>query len=237
MLSNVALAGFLVGGCSPKSPAAKEKESPSNPAIAALPVEFRVMQRSTISVPGSAEALKVTIGDITRNQTMVSMAGKQEDVILANRSMNPGATAGFKFGGESLFLTLTRLDNALLGEDFATFTISRESSGTSPAVVMNESRKIALLLQHIEGMKGATFVRNNEEFSPAQAARHLASKVQLARRNDMTAREFVDNIASKSSVSDEVYTIRMADGTEVAAGDHLRQELNRIEQAQTPDKK
>jgi hypothetical protein len=145
--------------------------------------------------------------------------------------MNPGTTAGFKFGGEALLITLTKLDNALIGEDFATFTITRE------APAMDESRKIALLLDRVKELKSATFVRNGGDHSPAKAAEHLASKVEYAGKKDLTARRFIDNIASQSSLTGEVYTIRMADGTLLPVGDYLRTELDKIEHPKSLEKK
>jgi len=45
----------------------------------------------------------------------------------------------------------------------------------------------------------------------------------------LTARGFIENVASKSLVSNEVYMIRMRDGKTVPAGEYLGKELERIE--------
>ncbi|HWB07415.1 MAG TPA: DUF5329 family protein [Verrucomicrobiales bacterium] len=222
----ILLTGFLAGGCSKKpSSATSAAAAATSPPLASVPVEFTAKQRSTTAVPGSGDVLQLTIDDITRGQTVVSMAGKNEEVILARRSMHKEGSVHFKFGGEALTLTLKDLNNALIGEDFASFAITRSTAKSELA----EDRKIALLIEHVKQMEGATFIRNGSEHSPKDAAEHLSTKLAAAGKDDLTAREFIDNIASKSSLSDEVYTIRLADGTTVPSGEYLTKELAKIE--------
>jgi hypothetical protein len=235
-VSAALLTGFFSGGCSPKALPEKHSElargEPAQapaPTLPGLPVDFTVKQRSTTAVPGSEEALHLTIGDITRGQTMVTLAGKDEAVLLSTRSMKWGAAAEFKFGGETLTLTLREFHDALIDEDFAAFTLSRGPAQPTPGAHGDEMRKIALLLEHVKNMEGATFVRNGSDHSPKDAAEHLESKLAAANRENMTAPGFIDIIASKSLVTDEVYTIRLKDGSTVPTGEYLRKELEKIE--------
>jgi hypothetical protein len=45
----------------------------------------------------------------------------------------------------------------------------------------------------------------------------------------MSAREFIDEIASKSSTSSEPYRVKLPDGRELSAGEWFKQRLDEIE--------
>lgn len=89
---------------------------PAVPPSAIKTVEVTVKQRSTTAIPGTDEALRVTIDDITANQVRVSLSLKDGKSVLADRSMLPGDAAAFEFGGASYRLKLKQLNNALIGE-------------------------------------------------------------------------------------------------------------------------
>jgi hypothetical protein len=125
------------------------------------------------------------------------------------------------------------LSNALVGEDFATFTISSPGD-TGPT---SEHAKIERLLSAIEAAEGDVFIRNETEHTAKDAAEHLRSKWQAAGDKIATAQQFIDEIASESSLSGESYRVRHADGTEILASEYLRDELKRLENSgddQTP---
>ena len=115
---------FLVAaGCDSGAPS-RQPVAPKAAKLSGLPAEVTVKQRSTTVVPGSEESLRVTIDDITRGQVMTSLADKEGGAVLAATSLATGDTVMFKLGDETFQLTLKELNNALVGEDFATFTIS-----------------------------------------------------------------------------------------------------------------
>jgi Family of unknown function (DUF5329) len=95
---------------------------------------------------------------------------------------------------------------------------------------LSETEKIEALLKHIEGLKGATFIRNGTPATATAAANHLRAKWKSAGHQVKTAAEFIEKIASRSSVSGQPYTIRLADGTETPSGDYLKKQLELIEQ-------
>lgn len=78
-----------------------------------------------------------------------------------------------------------------------------------------EHQKIELLLEAVEN-SGATFIRNGEEHTSQKAREHLEYKYQRARKKflffgppiKVTARQFIDKIASESSTSGNPYFIR-----------------------------
>jgi len=210
------------GGCTRRSPAIPEA------AIAArlegLPIELTISQRSTADVPGSRERLRLTIGDITRNQVIVSLADGAE-VVLASLSMSPGDSAEFEFDAAKYRLTLQRLTNHLTRQDWATFTV-----GAADSVGLTEEQKIERLIEHVAGMQDAVFIRNGTEHPAAEAAQHLRRKWQARADEITTAGQFIDEVASRSSLSGEIYQIQLAGGRTIPAGECLRDQLRVIEQ-------
>ena len=92
-----------------------------------------------------------------------------------------------------------------------------------------EEEKINLLIKYVAGLQGATFIRNGDEYSAKAAAEHLQMKRKKAGSRIKTAREFIDGLASESSLSGEAYKIRMKDGKTYLCRDVLMKELQRIE--------
>lgn len=97
-----------------------------------------------------------------------------------------------------------------------------------------EKDKIEALIRHVEGLRGATFVRNDRDYDAKTAARFLRGKWQANERSIRTARDFIDKAASVSGTTGKPYRIRLADGKETASGDYLRAVLKKLE---TPTKK
>jgi Family of unknown function (DUF5329) len=216
------LAAVFAAGCprKPASSSSSASETKFAPVLTGLPVEMTVKQRTTTAVPGSDDAVRLTVDDITRGQVMVSLTNRDGGVLLGQTSLASGKSAAFRHHGGAYNVTVKELSNALIGEDFATLTIS------AAAAALSEREKIERLLAHIAVMEGAAFIRNGSEHDAADAASHLRTKWEAADDDGkMTAEQFVERIASKSSLSDEPYRIRLKDGAEVGAGEYLRQQL------------
>jgi hypothetical protein len=212
-------------GCDGGSPAPQPVKKPS--VLSGLPAEMSVKQRSTTDVPGSDSALRLTIDDITGGQVLTSLSDKQGGTVLAVTSLKPGEAATFQLGDESFQLTLTELKNALVGEDFATFVVASGSAEETG----DKKEEIERLLALVGSAEGTVFIRNGEEHSAKDAAEHLRRKWQAAGGEIATAEEFIDKIATKSSLSGEPYRVRRSDGTEVPASEYLREKLKELEQA------
>jgi hypothetical protein len=111
-------------------------------------------------------------------------------------------------------------------------------TATSPATTraagagLSEEQKIDALIADIGNLPGAVFIRNRTEHTPAEAADHLRRKRDSAGRQVTTARQFIEHLATKSSLSGEPYRIRMKDGTDVPAGEYLTKRLAEIESTQ-----
>jgi hypothetical protein len=226
-------------GCGRSSPgperaatvAAKVTPPPPPPPIAGLPVTMTVKQRSQTVVPGTAGLLTLSIDDITRGKVQTTLRTEKE-VVLQPVYLSQGDRKMLDYQSRTYELTLVELNNALIGEDFATFQLTEPSV----AAVLTEGEKIDRLIARIESLDGATFVRNGSDHTPAEAAAHLREKREHAGDRLKTADEFIEQIASRSSLTGEEYVIRLADGRTVKAGEFLRDELKRITASrQKPD--
>ena len=72
---------------------------------------------------------------------------------------------------------------------------------------------------------GCTFVRNGDEHPSAEAAEHLEMKYNRVRRWIDDADEFIDRIASGSSISGRAYLVRCPGVAEQASRDWLTRAL------------
>jgi len=109
----------------------------------------------------------------------------------------------------------------LIGEDFATFRIALESGPT-------EDEKIERLIQFIGSIKDASFVRNGKHYSAEEAAEHLRTKWSTAGNSIETAQQFIDKIASRSSVTGKEYTVTQQDGTSIEVAVLLCKQLTKL---------
>lgn len=84
-----------------------------------------------------------------------------------------------------------------------------------------EKAKIEALIRHVEGLAGATFVRNGTTYDAASAATFLRRKWQGQAAAVPTAAAFIDRVATASGTSGRPYLVRLKDGTEHRSGEYL----------------
>jgi len=105
----------------------------------------------------------------------------------------------------------------------------------SPAVAarvathLSEAQKIQALIASVEHLRGAVFIRNGTEHDAAAAADHLRRKLDYAGSRIKTADQFIDKLATGSSMSGKPYKIRFADGHTVESAVYFREELRKLE--------
>jgi hypothetical protein len=95
------------------------------------------------------------------------------------------------------------------------------------ALGQTENEKIQYLISSVEKLEGAKFTRNGTVHSGKEAASHLRMKLQKAGDKVKTAEDFIRLCASKSYVSGNPYTIRLADGKTIKAGVYFRDKLKK----------
>lgn len=86
---------------------------------------------------------------------------------------------------------------------------------TTHAREAKQEARIEYLISTVEAFKGAVFIRNGTEYGTKEAGSHLRMKLGKAGDKVKTAEDFINGIASKSSVSGKAYRIRKPDGTEI----------------------
>jgi len=109
-----------------------------------------------------------------------------------------------------------------------THTIPQIGGPTYIPQNLTEEQKINHLIHYIEKMD-AQFIRNGVSYSSTEAADHLRMKREKAGKRIKTAKEFIDFIASKSSISGEAYQIKFKNGSVFNARDVLYYELKKLE--------
>ena len=166
-------------------------------------------------LPGTRcyDHVKVQLGDITAGQVMVTVETDEGKTLLARTSMRVGERRTIEFGEKHYVLTLRRLVNLLIGDDWAELEVSRVS--------VSEQDKIDALLAHVAASKD-TFIREGVEYTGAEAADHLRKKYASGGQKIETLDEFIDKIASRSSLTGKPYQVKRADGKVVEAAKWLR---------------
>lgn len=102
----------------------------------------------------------------------------------------------------------------------------------SPEV--NTESEIEHLLTAI-GESGCTFVRNGKTHSAVDAEAHLRMKYRRGKRHATTAENFIERLASKSSMSRKPYTMRCEVTGEVSTNAWLSARLSEYRQQASDD--
>lgn len=94
----------------------------------------------------------------------------------------------------------------------------------------NEEAMIERLIMVVETMpEGTKFIRNGTAHDGGRAAEHLRMKYANGKKYASTAELFIENIASRSSLSGRDYTIAFADGKTVTAREFFMEALRKIQ--------
>ena len=220
----------------------QEHASVPQPPPAWEAVTVKVAQRSTSALPISEEHVLLTVDDVTRGQVMASLSRDDGTPLHAPVSLRPGDELAFEVDGRPFQVALVELHNRLVGEDAAEFLLSSRpesphsgqnlSSHPKPAREpprLSEAEKIERLIAAVAQQTDAVFVRNGREHSSAEAAEHLRRKWKAAGDRVTTAEAFIEQIASRSSLSGTAYSIQFSDGREMTSAEFLRNELRKLQ--------
>ena len=88
----------------------------------------------------------------------------------------------------------------------------------------SEQEKIGYLLDAIAS-SDLIFIREGREYSGKDARDHLQEKLYFTGRRIKTAQQFIDHIATGSSITGEPYYVKMPDGTKMESKDWLEKKL------------
>lgn len=95
---------------------------------------------------------------------------------------------------------------------------------TGPASADDTSAEIEYLLTTM-GQSECTFMRNGKEYDADDAEAHLRMKYRRGKRYAGTAEDFIDNLASRSSMSGKRYLIACDGDAPGESGAWLRERL------------
>ncbi|MBI5256369.1 MAG: DUF5329 family protein [Burkholderiales bacterium] len=95
----------------------------------------------------------------------------------------------------------------------------------------DEMLRIERLLAMLGARRDMRMVRNGRDYDAETAVTFLRRKLESMGDDVKTAEEFIDRIATRSSMSGQLYALRLADGREIPAGSFLRSELIRLDKA------
>ncbi|WP_431222990.1 YfeK family protein [Serratia sp. L9] len=87
----------------------------------------------------------------------------------------------------------------------------------------HEEARIAAMLNALGQKQGLIFVRNGDDHTSAEAVEHLKLKLGNTRKRLNTAEQFIDKVASVSSISGKPYYVKIAGQPDVSAKIYLNQ--------------
>ena len=89
------------------------------------------------------------------------------------------------------------------------------------AAAASDAERIEASLKTIEQSK-LTFIRNDKEYDGKAAAEHLRTKLKRAGDQIKTFDDFVEKVATKSSMSGKPYQVKLEDGSVVELAKWIR---------------
>ncbi|HCH7936606.1 TPA: DUF5329 domain-containing protein [Providencia rettgeri] len=94
---------------------------------------------------------------------------------------------------------------------------------TTQALALSPEEKIRTesLLAELGKQQNLTFTRNGTEHSATDAESHLRLKLRKTEKRLNTTEQFIDNVASKPSVTGEEYQVKDAQGNVFPANQYL----------------
>lgn len=112
-----------------------------------------------------------------------------------------------------------------IGQFVTIFFLLLSEVSVSP---VSDSQKIRALLMAIES-SNLIFIRNGAEHSAKEARKHLERKLSQAGSRISTVEQFIEHIASRSSVTGTPYYVKYPDGSTIEVSVWLRRKLREIE--------
>lgn len=181
--------------------------------------KFQLVQRTQALIPSTDGNVTCSINDITKGQTEIVIK-ENENVLLAESIMEM-EPINFKLNGHSYTITCTFMMNKLIGQDYAQFELVENIHPDQQ--VKDETKEIEALLKKIES-SDIIFIRNGDEHTAKEAADHLRRKWGQANGKIKTKKDFIEQLATKSSLTGEFYIVQLKDGSRMKAADWLNKQ-------------
>ncbi len=102
------------------------------------------------------------------------------------------------------------------------------ATGLAADGATSSTAQIEALINEIQTLKDASFVRNGSTYDAKTAAKFLRGKWDSHKSEIVTAADFIEKAASVSSTTGKPYIIRFNDGREIKCGDFLKEKLEKL---------
>jgi hypothetical protein len=93
----------------------------------------------------------------------------------------------------------------------------------------DEAARIEALIDAVQRLADAAFIRNGHAYDSTTAAEFLRRKWQARATHVASAEDFIEKVASVSSTSGRPYVIRLKDGREIPCSAFLHNTLETIQ--------
>jgi Fe-S oxidoreductase len=93
-----------------------------------------------------------------------------------------------------------------------------------------EEKLIDTLILRVSKMDAMIFLRNGNEYTAADAAKHMQAKYDYFKKELVTAEDFIDRCASRSEMTGQAYKVKLTNGAVRDANEFLNSELRALRQ-------
>jgi Fe-S oxidoreductase len=93
-----------------------------------------------------------------------------------------------------------------------------------------EEKLIDTLILRVSKMDAMIFLRNGNEYTAADAAKHMQAKYDYFKKELVTAEDFIDRCASRSEMTGQAYKVKLTNGAVKDANEFLNSELRALRQ-------
>nr|WP_314267040.1 DUF5329 family protein [uncultured Moellerella sp.] len=97
------------------------------------------------------------------------------------------------------------------------------------ALTPQEEIRVDKLLTELGKQSSISFIRNDTEYNAVDAESHLRLKLGKTKKRLKTTEQFIDNVASKSSISGSEYQVKISDQQTVTANQYLHDLLKKVD--------
>ncbi len=170
-------------------------------------------QRASKALPGSKGYWRLSLGDITNGQVLLSILDGESQPLVDTLSVTTGDAVPFSIGQQDYVLVVEKLVNLIIGDDYGVFSLT---SGRAW-----EENSIERLLDHVEAAD-AIFIRNGQELTPKEFAELLRRKRDHFAPQMTDIESFIETFASRSTESGKPYLVKVEGGATFETGDWLR---------------
>lgn len=197
----------------PEAPATVVAEgTPATVETEGMMSSITIKQRSSAKLSAPWESLRLSIDDITFGRVLVRLRSGDGDLVPMT-AMSVGGSAKFEYAGREQMLALSRMENLLIGQDYAEFYLG------DPEMVCRA--QIETILERIEDSELKFLALGAETDGRAMAARLRRDYARVA-DEIRSGEEFVKRVATRPFPSAEDYRVRVLPGEGIRLSSWIR---------------